>query len=294
MTDVKQRKSRFPFWLVCILVLLCSPIVGGVGSSLSVRVLKGGRRWREIPPPSGEKVVALLDATITSFKEHRLCVRTERGGIYLWRKSYRSWGRLDPGGPLSDQYWHLLKPLPDGEATKQLVISDSDSDDEWPLVVVKSENGRAYGWQNDNWHPLEKTSEFDTYWPHIWPSDTETKSGSIILTNNILSTGHASISGGESRPRREFHPWFALPRPPGKVIDEVRISFEGSLSYCVSSYVLLEDNRLLVLATEVDFIDGVIWLAGATIAFLVGVTLLIVLGVRRKRAGARSLETATS
>src|SRR5207249_1777460 len=71
-------KKPFPFWLVCALVFLSFPIVGGMGSTLFVRVLKGGRTWRELSPPSGERVVALLDATITTDKEHRLCVRTER------------------------------------------------------------------------------------------------------------------------------------------------------------------------------------------------------------------------
>jgi len=287
---MKRERKPFPFWLVCVLVLLCSPFIGGLSSSLFVRVVKGARAWRELPPPSGERVVAILDAAITTDKEHRLCVRTERGAVYLWRKHYRS-GRLDPDGPQPDQYWHVLRPLPDGQAIKHLIVSEFYSDNKRPLVAVKSENGQTYAWQNDNWQPFEKTTVFGWDWPRAWPSDGGTKLRLLIQTNNVVSTNSESPSIRESKPRREFRSWFTLPRPPGKVVDETKVSFEGSLSDWVSSYVLLEDGRLLVLAAERDLADVVIELAGAAVALLAGIVLLIILGIRRRRANARSSET---
>jgi len=269
MIELKQIKKPFPFWLICVLVLLCSPFIGGFGGSLVTRVMKGGRVWKELPGPSGEKIVAILDAAITINKEHRLCVTTERGMIYLWQKSYRSWGGLDPGGALPDQYWHLLKPLPDKVTIKYLIVSHFDSDGERPLVAAKGENGQTYAWQNDNWHPFVKITVVGVDWPYEWPSN------------------------GETKLRRRFRSWFDLPRPPGKVIDETTVSFEGALSWWVSSYVLLEDDRLLVLAAETDVGDVVVELAAAAVAFVAGVILLIILRIRRKRANARRLESVT-
>ena len=253
-------------------------------------MVKGARTWREIPPPSGEKVVSILDATITTDKEHRLCVRTARGSVYLWRRSYRPPGRLDPDGTHSDQYWHLLKPLPDGQSIKHLVISEFDSDEERPLVAVKGENGQTYAWQNSNWHPLKEIADGSIKWPHAWPSSGDSTPQLLLETNSIVTTNHPVPSDGANKPRREFHSWFTLPKPPGKVIDEAKASFEGSLSDWLSSYVLLEDGRLFVLATERDVADGIIVLASVAIAFLVGVILLIILGIRRKRADARRSE----
>jgi hypothetical protein len=94
-------------------------------------------------------------------------------------------------------------------------------------------------------------------------------------------------------PQREFSSWFTLQKPPGKVVDETKVSFEGSLSDWVSCYVLLIDGRLLVLAAERDFIDATIELAGAAVGLVAAIVLLIILGKRRKRATAGKSETVT-
>src|SRR5207249_4409516 len=100
-------------------------------------------------------------------------------------------------------------------------------------------------------------------------------------------------SPGENRRRHEFHSWFTLPKPSGNVVDEIDVSFEGALADWVSSYILLDDGRLLVLATETDFIDATILLASVAASFLAGITLVIILRIRRKRANARNSGVVT-
>lgn len=294
MTNMKRERKPLPFWLVCALIIFCSPFIGGFGGSLFIRALKGPRAWRRLPGPSGERVVAILDATITTGKEQRLCVKTQRGAIYLWRKYYPPGGRLHTDGSEPDKYWHLLKPLPDGEKIKHLIVADFDSDGERPLVAVKSENGQTYAWENGNWHPFEKMTVLGWDWPRAWPSDGETNLHLLIQTNDFVSTNRASQSGGQSRPRHEFRSWFTLPKPRGRVVDDCKVSFEGSLSWWVSSYVLLEDGRLLVLATETDLVDVIVELASAAVVFAAGIILLIILRTRRKRANAGSSACVTS
>src|ERR1017187_10384800 len=111
--------KRLPFWLICVVTVLAAPIIGGCGGSLFIRLLKDGRTWKELPGPPDEKVTAILDATITYTKELRLCVNTQSGGVYLWRKHYVMGKRFDPDGA---QHWHLLRRLPDGQGIRYLRI----------------------------------------------------------------------------------------------------------------------------------------------------------------------------
>lgn len=274
--------KRLPFWLICVLVLVGAPVVGGYSGSLVVRLLKDGRTWKELPSPPAEKVMAIQDATITYTKELRLCVNTQSGAVYLWQKHYVIGKRFDPGGA---EYWHLLARLPDGQGMRYLRILGGGSGDEEPLLVVKGTTGQTFAWQNGNWHAIEKLTRFGHDWPLEWPSEGETAPQLLFQTNNLINA-NAALPLAARVSHGEFRSWFTLPKPPGKVVDEVKLSFEGALSDWVSCYALLEDGRLFLLATERDLVDMVLELASAVAAFVAGVILLIVLRVRWKRASA--------
>jgi hypothetical protein len=270
--------KRLPFWLVCTLILLGAPVVGWYGGYLLVRLLKDGQSWKELPGPPDEQITAIWDATITYTKELRLCVNTQSGAVYLWQKHYLAGTRFDPDGP---QCWHLLARLPDGQGIRYLRILGGGSEDEEPLLVVKSTTGQTFAWQSNDWHPIEKLTRLGHDWALEWPSEGETTPRLLHQTNNVINADTAlplaaRVSHGE------FRSWFTLPKPPGKVVDEVKLSFEGALSDWVSCYTLLEDGRLFLLATERDLADVIVELAGAAVGFVVAIVLLIALGRSRK------------
>lgn len=277
--------KRLPFWLICILVLVGAPVVGGYSGSLFVRLLKDGRKWKELPGPPGERVMAILDATITYTKELRLCVNTRSGAVYLWRKHYATGKRFDPDGA---QYWHLLTQLPDGQGIRYLRILGFGSGDEEPLMVVKSTTGQIFAWQSNDWHLIENLTRLGHDWALEWPSEGETTPRLLLQTNNVINA-NAALPLAARVSHGEFRSWFTVPKPPGKVVDEVKLSFEGALSDWVSCYALLEDGRLFLLATERDLVDAIVALSGAAVAFVAGVILIIILGIRRKRANARGV-----
>jgi hypothetical protein len=290
--------KRLPFWLICILVLFGALVVGGYAGLLFMRIAKDGRRWKELRPPPGEKVAGLLDTIITTDKEHLLCAIMESGSVYLWQSRYEPWvtGMLDLSRTPPNEHWHLLKPLPDsGKIHRLILLGFGASLKEIPLVVAKSDKGGSFAWKNDGWQPFEKITRFGQDWPLPWPADDDTNILQLLVqTNNAVNAKSTSFLADYRKPQKEFSSWFTLRKPPGKVVDETKVSFEGALSWWVSDYVLLEDGRLFVLATETDFIDAAVELAGAAVGFVIGVILLVVLGVRRKRANARRPKAVTS
>ncbi len=215
------------------------------------------------------------------------------GAIFLWQKQYpMRVQRFDPSGDELVQDWHLLKPLPDSQTIKYLKVLWLGSNDDEPLIAVKSRTDKTFSWQGGDWHSFEKFTRLGQEWPLEWPSENETAPQLLLQTNQAFNASAvfplaARVNHGG------FHPWFQAPRPPGKVVDEINLSAEGALSDWVSCYALLDDGRLFVLATERDLVDVVVELAGGAVALVAGIVWLIILRQRRKHVKLASMAAAS-